>query len=49
VLYRYGFLPWFWGPPSYFCVNFMLPDLRVFEDLRQWFVTMGDGDLETSF
>ena len=46
-----GFYPFRWGPQAYFYMRVELPDpsLQVFRDERQWFVTMGDGDLEMVF
>lgn len=50
-LYRHGFLPLRWGPRGYLCayVPFSHPDYPLFHDVRRWFVTMGDGDLELDF
>jgi hypothetical protein len=47
--YRQGFFPWRWKR-GYFSprVDLTDPDLQVFVDLRQWYLTMGDGDLEMS-
>ena len=46
-----GFYPFRWGPQAYFYMRVELADpaLQAFRDERQWFVTMGDGDLEMSF
>jgi hypothetical protein len=46
-----GFYPFPWGPQTYFYMRVELPDpdLQVFRDARQWFITMGDGDLEMAF
>ncbi len=52
TLYTHGFLPFFWGPPGYAhaVAETALPaDARSFEDLRHWYLTMGDGDLEMAF
>ncbi len=51
TLYRQGFYPWHWGPHGYFHPHVVQPDpaLQVFRDARQWFLTMGDGDLEMAF
>lgn len=50
-LYRHGFLPLRWGPRGYLeaYVNFWNPAYHVFGDVRRWFVTMGDGDVELDF
>jgi hypothetical protein len=50
TLYRMGFIPW-WLKPKYFypCLALPDPELQVFRDSRQWYLTMGDGDLEMSF
>ena len=50
TLYRQGFYPWYWGPRGYFHPYVDSPDpaSQVFLDARQWFLTMGDGDLEMS-
>jgi GNAT superfamily N-acetyltransferase len=50
TLYRHGFVPWRFGVPGYIHagVDVPMPALRGFEDIRRWFVTMGDGDLEMS-
>lgn len=46
-----GFYPVRWGPQAYFHMRVELADpaVQAFRDERQWFVTMGDGDLEMSF
>jgi GNAT superfamily N-acetyltransferase len=51
TLYRQGFYPWHWGPHGYFGSQVDLSDstLQGFRDARQWFLTMGDGDLEMAF
>jgi predicted N-acetyltransferase YhbS len=51
ALFREGFLPWRWGRPTYFHTRVDLPDptLQAFRDPPQWFLTMGDGDLEMAF
>lgn len=51
VLYRHGFYPMFWSPPHYFHISLDVPDpgVRTLEDVRQWHLTMGDGDLEMVF
>lgn len=50
ILYRMGFIPWLLKP-KYFNPRITLPDpeLQVFRNSRQWYLTMGDGDLEMSF
>ena len=51
VIRSRGFYPFPWGPQAYFYMRVELPDpaLQAFRDERQWFITMGDGDLEMSF
>ena len=57
VLYRHGFYPWRWGTSGYFYSRVHMPDqtpplpqyAKIFGDVRQWYITMGDGDLELSF
>jgi hypothetical protein len=51
TLYRQGFYSWRWGRQGYFRPDVELPDptLQVFRDAREWFLTMGDGDLEMAF
>ncbi len=51
MFYRHGFYPWRWGAPGFFHPHVGLPDptLQDFGDVRQWFLTLGDGDLEMSF
>jgi hypothetical protein len=50
-LARLGFLPWRWGPQGYFHPRVDVPDpaVRAARDLRQWLVTLGDGDVEMAF
>ncbi len=45
MLWRHGFLPWRTAPKGY--IRLRLPPHSDHE--RDWFVTMGDGDLEMSF
>lgn len=51
VLYRHGFFPLWWRAPHHFHISLDLPDpaVRALEDVRQWHLTMGDGDLEMVF
>jgi GNAT superfamily N-acetyltransferase len=51
LLYRHGFMPLPYGASGYIRGRVRLPDqpLQMFGDVRQWFLTMGDGDLEMSF
>jgi len=51
TLYRQGFYPWRWGQWGYFgaVVSPGEASPKVFGDSRQWFLTMGDGDLEMAF
>lgn len=51
VLYRKGFYPWRWGPRAYLYTRVEPPDptWQAFQDARQAFWTMGDGDLEMAF
>lgn len=51
MLYRMGFIPWYWGPREYVITRAPLQDesLQAFRAMSQWFSTMGDGDLEMSF
>ena len=51
MLYRHGFMRSPWGTRGYIRGRIRLPDsaLQVYGDVRQWFLTMGDGDLEMSF
>jgi hypothetical protein len=51
TLYRHGFYPFFWGPRGYLRTNIGTSDpaVQVFNDARQWYLTMGDGDLEMAF
>ena len=51
MLHRLGFVSWYWGPREYAITQVALQDekLQVLNDMRQWFSTMGDGDLEMSF
>ena len=46
----HGFMRSPWGARGYIRGRIRLPDsaLQVFGDVRQWFLTMGDGDLEMS-
>ncbi len=46
-----GFYPFRWGAPTYLYTRVEVSDpaLDVFHDLSNWFVTMGDGDLDMSF
>ena len=56
VLYSHGFYSWRWGVTSYFTPRTQIPGqmlkipqyAKAFEDIRQWYLTMGDGDLELS-
>ena len=49
MLYRHGFVPLAWGPKGYVRARARLPDpaTRQF-GAGDWFLTMGDGDLEMS-
>ena len=51
MLYRHGFMRSPWGTRGYIRGRIRLADsaLPVCGDVRQWFLTMGDGDLEMSF
>jgi GNAT superfamily N-acetyltransferase len=51
MLYRHGFMRSPWGARGYIRGRIRLPDpaLQIVGDVRQWFLTMGDGDLEMSF
>ncbi len=51
ALYRRGFYPFFWGRRGYMRININTPDpaVQIFGEVRQWHVTMGDGDLEMVF
>ena len=51
ALYRHGFCPYPWQRRGYLRTNLGSPDpaVQAFEDPREWFLTMGDGDLETAF
>jgi hypothetical protein len=51
ALYRCGFYVVQWGPRGYLAAwpKEGDPDYAVFRDVRKWFVTMGDGDLELDF
>jgi GNAT superfamily N-acetyltransferase len=51
MLYRHGFVRLPRGAKGYIRVRVRLPDpaVQFFGDARQWFLTMGDGDLEMSF
>jgi GNAT superfamily N-acetyltransferase len=51
VLLRHGFYPATFPTRCYLMasVHSSDPGLQVFIDLRKWFVTMGDGNLEMSF
>jgi len=51
LLYAHGFVPYFWGPRGYLhaVADASEPAVQSFQDLRQWYVTMGDGDLEMAF
>lgn len=48
--YRHGFIRYPWRSGGYIRARANLPDvaLQPFGDVRQWFLTMGDGDLEMS-
>jgi hypothetical protein len=50
-LYALGFLPLRWGPRGYIgaYVRALDPAYLVFRNVRSWFVTMADGDLELDF
>jgi hypothetical protein len=50
AFYRMGFVPWYGGPPVYAITQVAVPDEKLFilNDMRQWFSTMGDSDLEMS-
>jgi len=50
MLYRHGFMRSPWGARGYIRGRIRQPDsaLQVVGDVRQWFLTMGDGDLEMS-
>jgi GNAT superfamily N-acetyltransferase len=50
TFYHMGFIPWrlkakFFSPR----LNSSDPELQIFRISRQWYLTMGDGDLEMSF
>jgi hypothetical protein len=49
ALYRAGFVPW--GQGGVFYPSVRRPDahLQILGDARQWFFTLGDGDVEMSF
>jgi len=50
VLYRHGFVPLAWGPKGYIRARARLPGPVAREfGVDDWFLTMGDGDLEMSF
>ncbi len=51
ALYAHGFLPFFWGQHGYVhaVAETSGSDAASFEDFRQWYLTMGDGDLEMAF
>jgi GNAT superfamily N-acetyltransferase len=49
MLYRHGFLPWPGAPRGYLRVRMPPQSSPSATDARQWFLTMGDGDLEMSF
>ena len=49
MLYRHGFLPWPRAPRGYLRVRMPPQSSPSAADARQWFLTMGDGDLEMSF
>jgi hypothetical protein len=51
TLIRHGYFPVLLDTRGYLsaAANSFDPKLRVFTDLRRWFVTMGDGDLDMSF
>jgi len=48
---RQGFYPWYLMAPRRFHPRVALPDpnLQVIQDPQQWYLTLGDGDLEMSF
>jgi hypothetical protein len=50
VLIRHGFVPAAFRKRCYLAAAAYSTDprLQVFVDLRRWFVTMGDGNLEMS-
>lgn len=50
MLSRLGFFSWTWSRPEYLLtrVNASDPALQIFANPGEWFLTMGDGDLETS-
>ena len=50
-LRRQGFYPAFFRTPAYLggSVTSPDPDLKVYAEVRKWFVTSGDGDVEMSF
>lgn len=50
ILRRHGFHPVAFGQRGAIRVERNLPDafLRIYTDLSQWYVTMGDGDMEMS-
>lgn len=50
ILRRHGFHPIAFGQRGNLRVERNLPDafLRIYTDLPQWYVTMGDGDMEMS-
>jgi hypothetical protein len=50
ALFRHGFFPVLQRDPTHFIrrIRRSRPDLQKFATLRQWYVTMGDGDLEMS-
>jgi hypothetical protein len=49
MLYRHGFFPWPRAPRGYLRVRMPPQSLPSAARGRQWFLTMGDGDLEMSF
>ncbi len=51
TLYAHGFLPFFWGQRGYVhaVAETSRSEAESFEDFRQWYLTMGDGDLEMAF
>ena len=51
TLYACGFVPFFWGDPGYVhaVADTRDPTVQSFQDPRQWYLTMGDGDLEMAF